>query len=596
MCMQANIKYDPLTQKNLDQWLHGNYDSETKAEIQKMLLENPKEIVDAFYTTLSFGTGGLRGLMGIGPNRINNYTVRSAAQGLANSISRQTKPAEGFSVLIGYDCRHHSRSFAEEAAKVLAGNGIKVLIFKEMRPTPLVSFGCRYKKCSAAIMVTASHNPPQYNGFKVYWSDGGQVVAPYDTEIVSEASKIVDMTMVKSCPNLASPLISFVDNEIDNSYIEAISHLQNYREINQQQGNELKIVYTSLHGTGITLMPQMLARWGFSNYHPVEQQVIPDGNFPTALKPNPEERTALTLGIDELEKVEGDILIANDPDADRVGVAVRHAGKVKLINGNQLAALLLNHVCKALAERNKLAANAAFIKSIVTTELFAAICKYYQKPCFNVLPGFKYIAEKIHQWESGDRSEYQFVLGAEESFGYLYRTYTRDKDAIAISALICEMALRAKLQGKTLVDLLEDLFKQHGVYDDLLESISFDDSKAGKEAMARAMLLLRRAPPKKILDIDVISLEDYQLSIRSNFITHEIETLHQPQSDLLLFWLSDGSKLAVRPSGTEPKIKIYCSVIEQKSSSIAKALAQCQTKAKQLIDALRTRIQEFDPI
>jgi len=587
--MQTNTNFDVKTKSNLNRWLNGNYDEATKDSIRQMLSENPKEIEDAFYTDLSFGTGGLRGIMGVGSNRMNNYTVRRCTQGLANYINGYEGSNKTHTVLIGYDSRHHSKEFAEESAKVLAANGIHVLIYSELRPVASVSFGCRFKKCTAAVMITASHNPAIYNGYKVYWSDGGQVVPPHDQEIIDKVNAITDLAMVKTVDTLSHPLITWIDDEIDIAYIETVSHLQQYREDNAQSGPELKVVYTSLHGTGITLVPKVLERWGFTNLQFVEKQIIPDGDFPTVAKPNPEEREALKLGIEMLEKTGGDILIANDPDADRVGVAVAHKGSIELITGNQMAALLLNHISKALSARKKMPANAAFVKSIVTTELFAAICNYYQKPSFNVLPGFKYIAEKIAHWE--EQRGHQYVFGGEESYGYLFGTYARDKDAIAMSAVICEMANQAKKANKTLIDELYELYEQFGVYEEVLYSIDFQDSKEGKEAMQRAMQLLRCTPPKKILDVSVISLEDYQRLTKTDFATKQVDPLHFPQSDVLLFWLEDKTKLVIRPSGTEPKIKVYCGIVRKNASSIKSTLDECHKKAFKFIEALKSRFE-----
>lgn len=577
--------FDDKTQKNLNSWLQDGYDEKTKSEILLLLKESPKEIADAFYTTLSFGTGGLRGVMGVGSNRMNIYTVGTCIQGLSNYLKKQPKTSDATSVLIGYDSRHHSREFAEKAAQILAANGIKALLFKDLRPTPLVSFGCRLKHCSAAIMFTASHNPPQYNGCKIYWNDGAQVLPPHDKGIMDEVQALTDIKSIQSISTLVHPLIEEIGVDIDEAYYEMSSHLQHYREDNQREGQSLKIVYTSLHGTGITLAPKTFARWGFTNLHFVEQQVIPDGNFPTALSPNPEELSALSLGIAKLKAIDGDILIANDPDADRVGVAVKHAGNIELINGNQMAALLLEHVCEALTSQNKMPANGAFIKTIVTTELFSAIAQYYQKPLFNVLPGFKYIAEKIRQWEA-DPQGHQFIFGGEESYGYLLGAFVRDKDAISISALICEMALQAKLKGKTLIDQLNTLYKNYGLYDEMLVSLPFKESKEGKEQMARCIELLQRRPPNKILDCDVLVLEDYRRSVKVDLKSHRSEPLPFPKSDVLLFWLSDGSKLVIRPSGTEPKIKIYTGVILKKFTSLKTGIEECQKYAKALIAAL----------
>lgn len=579
-------QFDDETQRNLRSWLEGNYDEVTKQEIRRLLKEDPKEISDAFHTTLSFGTGGLRGLLGIGSNRMNMYTVGACVQGLCNYLNQQPINEESHLVLIGYDSRHHSRDFAETAAKVLAANGIKVLFFKALRPTPLVSFGCRFKRCTAAIMFTASHNPPQYNGCKIFWNDGAQVLPPNDVGIIHEVNAIADISSIKSVPSLSHTLITEIDQEIDVAYYDSISRLQNYREDNQRDGGKLTIVYTSLHGTGITIAPKALARWGFATIHLVDKQVTVDGNFPTAPSPNPEEPAALALGIEKLYEVKGDILIANDPDADRVGVAVMHQGKVERLNGNQIAVLLLEHVCESLTSRNKMPANAAFIKSIPTTELFAAIANYYQKLCFNVLPGFKYMAEKIRLWEADPKGR-QFIFGAEESYGYMLGTDVRDKDAICISALICEMALQAKLKGQTLVDFLHALYLRYGVYYESTTSLSFQESKEGKQLMTRCMALLQRGPPKKILEFEVSAFEDYRRSVKVDFRTHQSDPLLFPKSDMLVFWLSDGSKLVIRPSGTEPKIKIYCGVVQKEFTTIQEGMETCKQRSRDLVAALQ---------
>lgn len=578
---------EPKTQSNINLWLTGQYDEKTKEEVRRLVKDNPKEATDAFYTNLSFGTAGMRGLMGVGSNRMNDYTIKAATQGLANYVNKQPQPASGHSAFIGYDSRHHSRAFAEEAAKVLAGNGIKVYLCKDIRPTPLVSFGCRYYHCTTAIMITASHNPPEYNGYKVYWSDGGQVLPPHDIGIVEEAAKITDPALVKTAGSLDDPLIEIISEEVDQAYMEQASLLQNLASENQVHGKDLKIVYTSLHGTGITLVPEMLKRWGFSNLTFVAPQIIPDGNFPTAKYPNPEERQALSMGIELLKSTHSDLLIATDPDADRVGVAIMNKGEVVLLTGNQIAALCLEHVCESLASQGKLPEKAAFVKTIVTTELFKAICDRYQKQCFNVLTGFKYIAQKIHEWEKDPRG-YQYLFGAEESYGYLFGTIARDKDAVTASALICEMALQAKMQGKTLLDLLHDLYLKYGVFIETLISVGFEESKSGKEKMAQSMAVLRKEHPKQINGIEVSVVEDYLSSIKTELKTGRAEKIMLPKSDMLLFWLVDGSKLIVRPSGTEPKIKLYCGVTGVATGSLEDVTKALETKASGQLEYLKT--------
>ena len=403
MKADAPKELDPTAQKNIDLWLQGPYDPQTKEEIHKMLMKHPKKAVDAFYTSLAFGTGGMRGVMGVGTNRMNRYTVGAATQGLANYINQQPKLKEGHSVFIGYDSRHHSREFAEETARVMAGNGIKAYLYSEIRPTPMISFGCRFKKCSAAVMITASHNPPEYNGYKVYWNDGAQILPPHDKNIIAEVQKITSPLQVKSVGSIKHPLVQMVRKDFDAFYFEAIKPLLIYPNEDKKYGSQIKIVYTSLHGTGITAVPKALQQAGFTNFVFVDKQMIPDGDFPTVPSPNPEEPAALKMGMERLNQTQADLLIATDPDTDRVGVVIAHHGKPYLINGNQLACILLEQVIEALKSANRLPPKPAFIKTIATTELFTAICQAHQVACFNVLTGFKYIAEKIQLWKTIQR-------------------------------------------------------------------------------------------------------------------------------------------------------------------------------------------------
>lgn len=584
-----SMELDSSTKRNVDLWLNGHYDEVTKAAIRDMLRDNPQEIVNAFYTTLTFGTGGLRGLMGVGCNRINLYTIMTATQGLANYINKQDSPQNGHAVYIGYDSRHHSRLFAEATAKVLAGNGIRVYLSKELRPTPLISFGLRAKSCTAGVIITASHNPPEYNGYKVYWKDGGQILPPHDSGIIKEINAIADINAIKKTDSLQHPLIEDVAEEMDKAYIQAVDSLQNYPKENHAYGHRLKVVYANLHGTGITLMPQTLAQWGFTNLTLVEEQAKPDGNFPTVDSPNPEDQEALKLGIETMIRVDGDILIACDPDADRLAVAVKHQDAVHLINGNQIACLCLDHICKAFSSRNAWPERAAFIKTIATTELFQSIAEAYHRPCFNVLTGFKYIAGVIHQWEA-DPKGHKFIFGGEESYGYLLGTQTRDKDAILSGALICEVALHASLQGKTLIDQLHDLYRTHGVYHEKLLSVNFEETKSGKEQMARGMVQLRTAPPDTISGIPVATFEDYHKGVRTDLSTGKQDTLMFPKSNMMVFWLKDGSKLVVRPSGTEPKIKVYCGVVSKMTQNISKATEECEVRAQNLLTAMHSQL------
>lgn len=586
--VEEQTPLDGEVRKNVQQWLEGPFDEETKKEIRRLMEEDPTSLSDAFYTKLNFGTGGLRGVMGVGCNRMNRYTVRFATQGLANYL-KQNSGSENLSVIIGYDCRHHSQEFGLEAARVLAGNGIRAFIFKELRPTPLVSFGCREKKCNAALMITASHNPPEYNGYKVYWNDGGQVLPPHDRKIISEAEKITSMDQV----NLAekdNSLIEWIDQELDDQYYNTIQSLQCCAQQNQEYGGELKIVYTSLHGTGITMVPQALQSWGFSQVSVVKEQADPNGDFPTVASPNPEEAAALEMGIQYMRKGGADLVLGNDPDTDRMGAVVFHQGKEVLLTGNQIACLCQEHLCRELQEQGRLESNAAFVKTIVTSELFSVIAHAYGKTCENVLPGFKYIAEKILEWES-DPSGKRFLFGGEESYGYLLGTHARDKDAVIASLLLCEVALAAKLQGKTLVDRLHEIYETYGVFREGLCSLRFPETRKGREQMKSAMVRLRENPPREINGSKVCRFEDYLEGVSVDVFKGTRSSLTLPQSNVLCFWLEDETKIVVRPSGTEPKVKLYCGVSLLDSSNILEEIQECDERVDNILEAVEKLLQ-----
>lgn len=589
---KVKTEMDAQTQKNIDTWLQGAYDEKTKADIRRLQIENPEELIDAFYTTLSFGTGGLRGIMGVGSNRMNIYNIRAATQGLANYLTKQ-KPTMGkHRVLVGFDCRNHSREFAEETAKVLAANGIEVFLYQELRPVALISFGVLYKKCSAGVMVTASHNPPEYNGYKVYWSHGGQVLPPHDKGIIDEVNKIIDPSQVKieSYPN---PLIHDIGEEIDRAYLDAIHSLQLHSDDNHAHGQDLHVVYTSLHGGGITMIPRTLAEWGFTHVSIVEEQKKPDGNFPTVKSPNPEEPATLKMGIEKLEKVKGDLLLATDPDVDRLAVVVMHEGKPVSLNGNQIACLALEHICRSLKETHRIPPKPMFVKTIVTTELFKAIAEHYKAFCIDVLTGFKYIGEKIAQWDEEKLANiptHHYIFGGEESYGCLFGTHARDKDAVVASALICDLALHLKLQGKTLIDFLYEIYSHYGVYREKLLSLTFE-GKEGAEKMQKMMDHLRHTPPKTLSETAVITLEDYENRSVLTLETGHKEPLLLPKSDVLRFWLADRTKIVVRPSGTEPKIKIYCSCVEKhlfhEKREIDKSIWDCDRRVDNYLYAIK---------
>jgi len=576
------------TLMRIDTWLKGNFDKETKEEIIKLQESDPKALTDAFYTDLAFGTGGLRGLMGVGSNRMNTYTVRRATLGLARYLkkSHQKHPMK---VVIGYDSRHHSQDFAEETARVFAAQGIEVFLLSELRPTPFVSFACRQLKCNAAVMITASHNPAVYNGYKVYWSDGAQIVSPHDKGIIAEVLAIESYDSIPVSP-LDSPLIHMVDEKMDDAYIKAIHPLQQRPQENKAYGKDLRIVFSSLHGTGITLAPQALKDWGFSTLVFVEEQITPDGDFPTVSFPNPEYRETLSLGIKYLQNTASDLLLVTDPDADRLGVVVLHKGKPVILNGNETASICSNYLCSALKESGKLSSKMAIITTIVSTELLPAICKKYNIHCEEVLTGFKYIGEKIHLWEN-EKNGMQFLFGAEESYGYLVGTHSRDKDAIVSCCLIAEIALHAKKQGRTLIDLLHEMYKEYGVYRETQYSIDFPPGKDGMDTMQQMMKKLRASPPKELLNAKTTIQEDYLLSQRTLANSSATEKITLPVSDVLLFRFDDGSKLVIRPSGTEPKLKIYAGVCVKEFSSVEEGIATADQKLQKLIQGAQTLVK-----
>jgi phosphomannomutase len=553
------------TNQRIQQWLHEPYDSATRAEVEDLVKKGEAAVSDAFYTTLSFGTGGMRGLMGAGTARMNRYTVQRATQGLAKYLQQQF-PGAKIRVLIGYDSRHHSEEFAHEAAKVLAGNGITALLCTEIRPTPFVSFGVRQMKCQAGIMITASHNPKQYNGYKVYWSDGAQVTAPHDEGIMRCAQGITSQEMVHMRAE-HDPLIEKVSPRLDLEYLKEIRNLSLHGREDHHVGDALKIVYTPLHGTGMTLLPKALKEWGFANLHFVDAQIVPDGDFPTVVSPNPEEHETLRLGLDLLQNSGGNLLLASDPDADRLAVAILHKGKPVTFNGNQIAALCAEYLCRTLREQKKLLPSHAIVTTIVSTRLLSAIARAYKVAYFEVLTGFKYIGALIHEWEQKG-NPYHFLFGAEESYGYLFGTYTRDKDAMIAACLVAEIALMLKIEGRTLVDFLEEIFQTYGHFLEKQKSLSFPPGEEGMKALKAKMESLRRSSVQKLGGIEIAKRTDYleqQPSV--------------PLSDVLQFDLKDQSRVTLRPSGTEPKLKLYVAVQ-------GKTEQECQQKVEALCSGL----------
>ncbi|NNM42985.1 MAG: phospho-sugar mutase [Chlamydiae bacterium] len=577
---------DAEIQKRVQTWLDGPYDMETKEKISLLLKEDPKQLVDAFYTDLSFGTAGLRGIMGVGTNRMNEYIVEMTTQGLSNYLL-QKKKSEPIHVVIGFDSRSNSSLFAEKTASVLAANGITAYLLNEIRPTPFVSFICREKKCTAAIMITASHNPPEYNGYKVYWSDGAQVVPPHDVGIINEVRKITSMQQVKMAAS-TSPFIERIGDEWDEEYIKAISTLQNYPEECKSKGFQLRIVYTSLHGTGITLAPRALRKWGFTSIDLVADQVIPDGNFPTVHFPNPELKPALEKGVQVLKEIRADILLATDPDADRIGVVTLEKGEPVYFTGNEIASICVEYLCDTLTKLKKVPSRGAFITTIVTTELLKKIASSYGIACFEVLTGFKYIGEMIHSWDNSETG-YHFIFGAEESCGYLLGSFARDKDAVVSACLLSEIALHCKLQNMTFSDYLARIYKKYGVYKEKQLSMSFSPGKEGEEEISSIMHHLREHLPTEFAGKKVFAIEDYQKSTRYILQSSKEEHLHLPVSDVLVFIFEDQSKLVIRPSGTEPKVKFYGSSQLPSKGNLEEEKKECE----RLVDDLLKKSQEF---
>lgn len=538
-------------------WLKEDYDKETKDAIRKMQKESPEELSDAFYRTLEFGTGGLRGIMGVGTNRMNKYTVGGATQGLANYLLKSFKN-EAIKVAISHDSRLHSREFAEITANILSANGITVYLFEDLRPTPELSFAVRHLQCNAGIMITASHNPKEYNGYKVYWQDGGQLVPPHDKNVIKEVNKITSIQQIKWTGVPDS--IHIIGEEVDNAYLSEIAKLAiNPKAVKKAQN--LKIVYTPLHGTGITMVPRALEQLGFHDIILVDEQAIPDGNFPTVKSPNPEEKSALELALKKADEVGADLILATDPDADRVGIAVRDTeGKMVLLNGNQTGTLLFHYILSQYQRKGLLNENQFVVKTIVTTDLIKNIALDYNIPCDDVLTGFKYIAEDILKQEG----ESKFLVGGEESYGYLVGDFVRDKDSVSACCMIAEMAAYySTLSGnrkKLLIEVLHNIYRTYGFYKEDLLSLT-KKGQSGVEEIRAMMNGYRTNPPKMLAGQPVVMMKDYSISKSFDFRFNSNENINLPTSDVLQFILEDGSKVTVRPSGTEPKIKFYFSVV-----------------------------------
>ena len=541
-----------MIELNVQRWLSGNYDANTKQIILDLQANNKEELQDSFYRNLEFGTGGLRGIMGVGTNRINKYTIGMATQGFSNYLLK-TYPNESIAVAIGHDSRNHSRFFAETTAQVFAANGIKAFLFEALRPTPELSFAIRQLKCKAGVVCTASHNPKEYNGYKAYWDDGGQLVPPHDKNVITEVESIQSVDEVKWSGGEQN--IQLLGDAMDQDYIKMLTSLSVYPEIIAQQ-QDLKIVYTPIHGTGITLVPKVLASFGFTNVTIVDEQATPDGNFPTVKYPNPEESETMSIGLAKAQAMNADILLGTDPDADRVGVGVKnHKGEWVLMNGNQTAVLAFAYMMEARRAKGIAAPNDMVVTTIVTTEMINQVAKINEVNCYNVLTGFKWIAELVKEKEGKEN----YIIGGEESFGLMIGDQIRDKDAVSAVALLCEMAAVEKSKGKTLFDKMIELYIQYGFYYENLISIT-KKGMNGQQEIKDMMDGYRQSPPVTIDGEAVVTLLDYELQVGRNLQTGESWKLNLPKSNVLQFITAKGSKISARPSGTEPKIKFYFSV------------------------------------
>ena len=544
---------DKTILKKAQLWLDGNYDEDTKKQIENLIANNPDELTESFYQDLEFGTGGLRGIMGVGTNRMNKYTIGMATQGLANYLIKMFPNEKNIKVAIAFDSRNNSRYFAQITADVFSANNIKVFLFEDLRPTPVLSFTIRQLGCQSGVVITASHNPKEYNGYKVYWNDGGQLVSPHDVNVIKEVQNITDISNVKFKP--VKENISIIGEDIDKIYISKVKALSlSPKSINNQKN--IKIVYTALHGSGVNLVPRSMKEFGFTNITTVKEQDVSDGNFPTIKSPNPEESAALTMAIEKAKSIDADLVMATDPDADRVGIAVKdNNNEFILLNGNQTATLLIYYLISQWKTNNKLNGKEYIVKTIVTTELLKEIAIKSKVECFDVLTGFKFIADIIKQNE-GKKT---FIGGGEESYGYLIGDFVRDKDAVISCSMIAETAAWAADNGKSLYNLLIDIYTEFGFYKESLLSIT-KKGKDGAEEIQKMMKEYRSNPPKIINNSEIILIKDYQTQIEINPISGEEKEILLPKSNVLQFFLSDNSKITIRPSGTEPKIKFYFGV------------------------------------
>lgn len=546
---------DQATQNRINQWLTPQYDSATVASVQQLIDNNQEtELIDSFYKELEFGTGGLRGIMGVGSNRINKYTIGKATQGLANYLKIQF-PDQELKVAVSYDSRNNSNSLGRLVADVFSANGIQVYLFENLRPTPVLSFAVRHFGCQGGVMLTASHNPKEYNGYKAYWNDGGQLVAPHDENVITQVNAIESVQEIHFQADPSK--ITLVDETFDDIYIQANKKLSISPEAVAAQ-KDLKIVFSPIHGTGITVVPKMLEAWGFQNIEIVQEQATPDGNFPTVIYPNPEEEDAMSMAKQKGQQIDADVVLATDPDADRVGLAVKNdRGEMQLLNGNQIGSLLIYYVLSTKKDKGLLKANDYIIKTIVTSNLMTAISDSFNVKHYETLTGFKFIGEVMTRVQDSE----QYLVGGEESYGFLIGDLVRDKDAVNSCAFIAEMAAYFKNQGKSLFEVLLSLYEEYGFYQEKLISLT-KQGKAGADEIKQMMANLRAQAPKKLGGIDVQEIRDYQTGTATTLASGIQTKIDLPSSNVLQFITVQGDVISARPSGTEPKIKFYCSVKE----------------------------------
>ncbi|MBT4472976.1 MAG: phospho-sugar mutase [Bacteroidetes bacterium] len=553
---------DPTLLERVNVWLTPTFDTLTQEKIKQLIANDPQGLDDAFYKNLAFGTGGMRGIMGIGDNRINKYTLGKNTQGISNYL-KKCFPSEVLKVAIAFDCRHNSKELAQVVADVFSANGIEVFLFSDLRPTPELSFAVKHLGCHCGIVLTASHNPPEYNGYKVYWQDGGQLVPPQDAAIIKEINALAYSDILF---NAKEDLITEIDQEVDDAFAQAAVKNGSYNTTDTAK-KDLKIVFTALHGTSITMIPRVLEAAGYTNVHVVAQQATPDGDFPTVISPNPEEPEALKMAIEIAEQTNADIVIGTDPDCDRLGIAVRNSqGIMEIINGNQAMAIKTNFLLENWKSTGKLTGNQFIASTIVSTPMIAKIADAYGVIYKESLTGFKWIAKMVV-----DFPELEFIGGGEESFGFMVGDFVRDKDAVTASLLACEVAAQQKAKSRTLFEYLDTIYKEVGYYREHLVSV-VKKGKKGAQEIEQIMKDLSTNPLKEIAGSPVVSIEDYNTSTRLDVLNNTTVTLDIPKSNVLIYYTQDGSKIAARPSGTEPKIKFYISVQDKQQANISELL------------------------